>query len=109
MPNRTLEQRVTALEHQVAALKIREMNGRDEKPWLHVQGIFAGDRGMREIFDEALKLRDHDLVAPQASQVRPAQECSGLGKCLEGLALQAQDRCQGTVQLRVSGRRLRPG
>ena len=65
-------------------------------------GVFA-ERGQR------LKLRDDDLVAPRAGQVRPAQECSGLGKCLEGLALQAQDRCQGAVQLRVAGRRLRLG
>jgi hypothetical protein len=60
MPNPTLEQRVSALERQVAELKTLGANGRDPKPWLRVLGIFAGDSGMREIFDEALKLREKD-------------------------------------------------
>lgn len=60
MPNATLEQRVDALEQEVAALKTEVVNGRGQRPWLRVQGIFAGDEGMREIFEEALKLRERD-------------------------------------------------
>jgi hypothetical protein len=60
MPNPTLEQRVSALEREVAELKSHGANGRDLKAWLRVQGIFAGDEGMKEIFDEALKLREQN-------------------------------------------------
>jgi hypothetical protein len=60
MPNATLEQRVDALEQQLAALKVEVVNGREQRPWLRVQGLFAGDDGMREIFEEALKLRERD-------------------------------------------------
>jgi len=60
MPNLTLEQRVTALEQQVAELKAQGMNNGENKPWLRVLGIFAGDEGMKEIFDEALKLCEKD-------------------------------------------------
>ena len=60
MLNQTLEQRVATLEQQVAELKAQGVNGRDQKPWLRVQGIFAGDEGMKEIFNEALKLRERD-------------------------------------------------
>jgi hypothetical protein len=60
MPNPTLEQRVSALEREVAELRTQRANGGDLKPWLRVLGIFAGDEGMKEIFDEALKLREQD-------------------------------------------------
>jgi hypothetical protein len=60
MPNETLKERVDALEQQLAVLKAEVVNGREQKPWLRVQGVFAGDSGMREIFDEALKLREQD-------------------------------------------------
>jgi hypothetical protein len=60
MPNATLAQRVDALEQQLAALTTEVVNGSDQKPWLRVQGFFAGDEGMREIFEEALKLRERD-------------------------------------------------
>jgi hypothetical protein len=60
VPKQTLEQRVAALEQQVAQMKAQGINGRDQKPWLRVQGVFAGDEGMKEIFEEALKLREKD-------------------------------------------------
>jgi hypothetical protein len=60
MPNPTLEQRVAVLEQKVAELTAQGVNGRDQRPWLRVQGIFGGDEGMKEIFDEALKLREQD-------------------------------------------------
>ncbi len=60
MSNSTLEQRLAALEQQVSALAAQGGIGRDEKPWLRVLGIFGGNEGMKEIFDEALKLREQD-------------------------------------------------
>jgi hypothetical protein len=56
MPDQSLEHRVAVLEKQVAKLK----NSHEQKPWLRVQGIFAGNEGMKEIFAEALKLRERD-------------------------------------------------
>ena len=59
MPPQTLEQRVAALEHERAELRAHQHpNG--TKPWLLTMGTFAGDEGMKEIFDEALKLREED-------------------------------------------------
>jgi hypothetical protein len=60
MLNSSLTQRVAVLEQQVAELKAQAASGGDRKPWLRVQGIFAGNDRMKEIFDEALKLRDAD-------------------------------------------------
>jgi hypothetical protein len=57
MSHLTLEQRVAVLEKQMAEVNA---NGSKEKPWLRTMGIFAGDEGMREIFAEALKLREQD-------------------------------------------------
>jgi len=73
MQNATLEQRVDALEQQFAALRAEVVNGREQKPWLRVQGLFAGDEAMREIFEEALKLRERDRQrARRRSATKPA-------------------------------------
>jgi hypothetical protein len=75
MPNATLAQRVDALEQQFAALRAEVVNGREQKPWLRVQGMFGGDEGMREIFDEALKLRERDRqLARRRSAAKPATD-----------------------------------
>jgi hypothetical protein len=60
MPHLTLEQRVAALEQQVAELRAQQANGASEKPWLRTMGMFAGDEVMKEVFDDALKLREED-------------------------------------------------
>jgi hypothetical protein len=72
MPNATLEQRVAVLEQQVAALMGQRVNGRDPKPWLRVQGIFGGDEGMKEIFNEALRLREKDRQAARRRSTKKA-------------------------------------
>jgi hypothetical protein len=59
MPPSSLEQRVAALEHEVAELKARPANGR-VKDWRQTVGRFTDDPGMKEIFAEALKLREAD-------------------------------------------------
>jgi hypothetical protein len=73
MPNPTLEQRVAVLEQQVAELKAQGRNGRDQKPWLRVLGMFAGDEGMKEIFEEALKLREQDRQRARRSTKKAAK------------------------------------
>lgn len=74
MPNPTMEQRVAALEQQVAELKAQERDGREQKPWPRVLGMFAGDEGMKEIFDEALKLREQERPpSHQKSRQAPNQ------------------------------------
>jgi len=68
-----MEQRVAALEQQVAELKAQERNGREQKPWLRALGMFAGDEGMKEIFDEALKLREQDRQRARRSTKKAAK------------------------------------
>ena len=58
----SLEKRVAALEQQVAELKaaLANGNGPREKDWRRTIGMFTGDKVMREIFDEAMKIREKD-------------------------------------------------
>ncbi len=72
MPNTTLEQRVSALEREVADLKAQQTNGHEQKPWLRALGMFAGDAGMKVIFDEALKFRERDRQRARRRNSRPA-------------------------------------
>lgn len=60
MSKPTLEQRVAALEQQVAELKTAVETGERPKDWRRTIGMFAGDEMMKEIFDEALKIREAD-------------------------------------------------
>jgi hypothetical protein len=58
MKSPTIEQRVAVLEHELAALKARRGNGR--KDWRRTVGIFTDNPGMKELFAEAMKLREAD-------------------------------------------------
>jgi hypothetical protein len=68
--SQSLEQRVANLERQVGDLLAQRQNGHGEKPWLRVAGMFAGDEGMREIFDEALKLREKNRQHARQSEIK---------------------------------------
>jgi hypothetical protein len=62
MSQETLEERVAALERQVADLS-RQLRpagepGRDD--WKSTVGMFANDPIMKEILDEARKIRERD-------------------------------------------------
>jgi hypothetical protein len=60
MNKSTLEERVAALERQVAELREVVTNGNQTKDWRRTIGMFAGDEVMKEIFDEPLKYRQED-------------------------------------------------
>ena len=60
MAQRTLEERVAALEQQVAELQAAFANGARVKDWRRTIGMFTDDPGMQEIFKEAMKLREED-------------------------------------------------
>ena len=59
MAGLSLEQRVAALEEELAGLKSRRRNGR-AKDWRRTIGIFTDNPGMKELFAEAIKLREAD-------------------------------------------------
>ena len=60
MPQITLEQRVAALEKQFADLKQAFDRGVRPKDWRRTIGMFAGDEMMKQIDEEALKIREKD-------------------------------------------------
>jgi hypothetical protein len=60
MSQHSLEDRVAALERELAALKAALANGSRQKDWRRTVGMFADNQEMKEVFDEALKLREAD-------------------------------------------------
>ena len=58
----TLEQRVNALEAQVARLQdeLRAAEARRSKDWRRTIGAFTDDEGMQEILRDAMRLREAD-------------------------------------------------
>ncbi len=59
MARSRLEERVAALEKQVAELQTA-INSSQKKDWRSMIGIFSGDEVMRQINEEALKYREAD-------------------------------------------------
>jgi hypothetical protein len=57
-----LERRVRALESHIAQLQdeLRSVRGGREKDWRRTIGAFTDDEGMKEILQEALRLRESD-------------------------------------------------
>ena len=60
MRNLTLEQRVAALEKQVAGLQAQQRNGPTKDDWRQTVGIFTDHPDMLELFAEAMKIREAD-------------------------------------------------
>jgi hypothetical protein len=58
----SLEQRIAALEKDVADLKALQPNkaGARQKDWRRTIGMFTDNPGMLEIFEEAMKIREAD-------------------------------------------------
>jgi len=55
-----LKARVAALERQVAELKEAGSSRPRERDWRSTLGMFGDDPVMKQIFDEALKIREAD-------------------------------------------------
>jgi hypothetical protein len=69
MPPLSLEQRVAVLEQELSELKSRRGNGRD-KDWRRTVGMFTDNPGMKELFSEAMKLREADRSKARRPQQR---------------------------------------
>ncbi len=55
-----LEERVAALEQQVADLQAARTNGTPPKDWRSTVGMFTGDNIMKQIDEAARKFREAD-------------------------------------------------
>lgn len=60
MPHPTLEERVAALEKQMAELGAQQTNGPGKDEWRQTVGIFTENPGMLDLFAEAMKIREAD-------------------------------------------------
>lgn len=62
MSQNNLQERVAELEKQVAALRaeLARVRQASEMDWRRTIGMFGDDPGMKELFDEALKIREAD-------------------------------------------------
>jgi len=57
MSRRSFEQRLAALEEQMANIKVQQNAGSEKKDWRRTVGKFPG---LQEVFAEAMKLRQTD-------------------------------------------------
>lgn len=60
MAQRAIEDRVTKLEREVAELKAALAAGARAKDWRSTLGMFSGDEVMKQIDEEARKIREAD-------------------------------------------------
>jgi hypothetical protein len=69
MKTLTIEQRVATLEQELAELKARRGGGR-VKDWRRTVGLFTDNPGMKDVFAEAMKLREADRSKARRPQRR---------------------------------------
>jgi hypothetical protein len=69
MKSPTIAQRLAVLEHELSELKARRGHGR-VKDWRRTVGIFTDNPGMKELFAEAMKLREADRRKARRRQPR---------------------------------------
>jgi hypothetical protein len=72
MAKPTLEERVAALEQQLAELKATLANGTQPKDWRGAIGMFAGDEIMKQIDEEARKIQEADRLKARRSRYKRA-------------------------------------
>jgi hypothetical protein len=60
MTRATLEERLTALEKQLAELQAQVQKLARPKDWRNVVGMFAGDEVMKRILEQGRKIREED-------------------------------------------------
>jgi len=65
MSRATLEERVAALEKQVAALLANPAETGRAKDWRRTRGVFTGDDLMKQVFEEGRKIRDEERKRDQ--------------------------------------------
>jgi hypothetical protein len=70
MPDLSLEQRVAALEQQMAKILAQQGNGSGKKNWRRLIGIFTDNPGMQELFAEAQKIREADRKKTRGGQTK---------------------------------------
>jgi hypothetical protein len=71
MPQLTLEERVAALEKQVAELLANATASPRQKDWRRTLGMFTGDEVMKQIDAEGRKIREADR---QRARRQPAKK-----------------------------------
>ncbi len=69
MPPLSLEQRVAVLERELSELKAQRGSGQ-VKDWRRTVGMFTDNPGMKELFAEAMKLREADRGKARRRQPR---------------------------------------
>jgi hypothetical protein len=69
MKTLTIEERVAVLEQELSELKARKGNDR-VKNWRRTVGMFTDNPGMKELFAEAMKLREADRRKARRQQRR---------------------------------------
>ena len=70
MAKSSLEERVIALEREVAELKVSSKNGTSGKNWRRTIGMFTDDPEMQRLFEEAMKLREADRARARRTPSR---------------------------------------
>jgi hypothetical protein len=65
MSRATLEERVAALEKQVAALIANPAGTGHAKDWRRTRGVFTEDDLMKQVFEEGRKIRDEERKRAQ--------------------------------------------
>src|SRR5262245_56990456 len=69
MPPLSLEERVAVLEQELSQLKAGGANGR-QKDWRRTVGMFTDNPEMKELFAEAMKLREADRKKARRQQTK---------------------------------------
>jgi hypothetical protein len=70
MAHLSLEERVALLEQQVASLRQAQKLAFRPKDWRRTIGMFTNDPGMRQLFQEALKIREADRDRARRSRTK---------------------------------------
>jgi hypothetical protein len=70
MSRTTIEERLAALEKQVAALLA---NGSHSRDWRRARGAFSGDDLMKQVFEEGRKIREAERKSAQVRSGKKRQ------------------------------------
>jgi hypothetical protein len=75
MSRATLEERVAAVENQLAALLANHAGAGRAKDWRRTRGAFTGDALMKQVFEEGRKIRDAERrrAQPRGRKKRQAR------------------------------------